>query len=212
MKKAVANDAVAILRAEAGPLETMPVPADRFAIRGAIDPPLPLYDRVVVAAHSLGSTIGMDALISIHEMCAEGGVLPEQWNRLRAFVTFGSSLEKTRFFFDVKQPTISASADHWRNDVYGRLFTNDFATLSRAVPPTSSQIFWANHWYAPDLVANRIESYTDRNHRTICENTVLQSKFSLFHPWVHSDYLWDENFWRRPPGSTTHGMLDVLGL
>jgi hypothetical protein len=203
-----------VLRAESGPLETMPVPADGFAIRGAVDPPPPppLYDRVVVAAHSLGSTIGMDALINIHEMCAEGGVRQEDWNRLRAFVTFGSSLEKTKFFFDVKQPTVSASADHWRNDVYGRLFTNDFATLSNDVAPPVSQIFWANHWYPHDLVANRIESYTDRNRRTICENTILRSKFSLIHPWVHSDYLWDENFWRRPDGSSTHGMLDVLGL
>ncbi len=199
-----------VLRAESGPLVTMPVPRDGFAIRGALDPPLPLYDRVVVAAHSLGSTIGMDALINIHEMCAEGGVLPEQWNRLRAFVTFGSSLEKTKFFFDVKQPTVSASADHWRNDVYGRLFTNDFTTLSGDAASSTPQIFWANHWYGTDLVANCIESYTDRGGRAICENTLLASKFSLVHPWVHSDYLWDENFWRRPPGSTTHGMLDVL--
>ncbi len=200
-----------VLRAGSGPLETMPIPPDGFAIRGVKDP-MPLYDRIIVAAHSLGSTIGLDALVNVHEMCAEGGVFPEQWNRVRAFVTFGSSLEKTKFFFDVKQPTVSASADHWRNDVYGRLFTDDFAAASSESPPADSRIFWANHWYPHDLVANRIESYTDRGGRGICENTQLQSKFSLFHPWVHSDYLWDENFWRRPDGSTTHGMLDVLQL
>lgn len=198
-----------VLRAEAGPLVTMPVPrADELRF---VDPPKPppLYDRVVIAGHSLGSTIGMDALLNVHELYEEGGLDFDQWSRVGAFVTFGSSLEKTKFFFDVKQPTISASPDHWRSDVYGRLFTKTFATLSQSAPATS-QIFWANQWYAHDIVANRIESYTAPGDRTICENTLLPDRFSLVHPWIHSDYLWDENFWLGRPGASTHGMLDVL--
>ncbi len=73
-------------------------------------------------------------------------------------------------------------------------------------------MFWANHWYFTDLVANHIESYTDGATTQICENTRLKSSFHSCHPWVHSDYLWDENFWRRPDDSKTHGMLDVLLL
>jgi len=200
-----------VLRAKAGTQVTMPVDPLRQRVAAALEaPPPPLYDRVVIAAHSLGSTIGMDALIGIHELCAEGGVLPEQWNRLRAFVSFGSSLEKTKFFFDVKQPTVSASADHWRDDVYGKLFTKDFAFVDPGPNAGATPMFWSNYWYATDLVANCIESYTAGGATQICENVALKSKFSPWHPWVHSDYLWDENFWRRPADSPTHGMLDVL--
>ncbi|MGB8519130.1 MAG: hypothetical protein WCD38_03090, partial [Candidatus Tumulicola sp.] len=79
-----------VLRAESGPQVTLEVDPDRKGIIGPFRiAPTPLYDRVVVAAHSLGSTIGMDALLSIHELTQEGGVTSEQWNRLRAFVTFG---------------------------------------------------------------------------------------------------------------------------
>ena len=87
----------------------------------------------------------MDALLNIHEMYSEGGLTEEQWLRLRALVTFGPALEKTKFFFDVKRPTVSASADHWRSDVYGKLFTKDFAILSANERTRDSGIFWANY-------------------------------------------------------------------
>jgi hypothetical protein len=199
-----------VLRASAGPLTTQPVP-DVAEMRQAFEEALPaLYDRVIVAGHSLGSTIAMDALLNIHEMYSEGGLTKEQWLRLRALVTFGSALEKTKFFFDVKQPTVSASADHWRNDVYGKLFTRDFTLLSAGERTRDSGIFWANYWYFHDPVANEIQSYADAHGQAICENTLLKSKFSLLHPWIHGDYLWDATFWQKSTDPNRHGMLDIL--
>ncbi len=199
-----------VLRASAGPLTTLPVPGKAAFASAAEAAPPALYDRVIVAGHSLGSTIAMDALLNIHEMYSEGGVSREQWLRLRALVTFGSALEKTKFFFDVKQPTVSASADHWRNDVYGKLFTKNFATLAGGRRTSDAGIFWANYWYFHDPVANEIKSFAGADGQAICENSLLKSRFSLLHPWIHSDYLWDGTFWARRTSSQGHGMLDIL--
>jgi hypothetical protein len=199
-----------VLRASAGTQVTFPVPGFAPKRHALVEADPPLYDRVIVAGHSLGSTIAMDAILNIHEMYAEGGLTSAQWSRLRALVTFGTSLEKTKFFFDVKQPTVSASADHWRSDVYGKLFTRDFDVLRVDNPAGERSIFWANYWYFQDLVANEIISYTRSDGDAICENTRFASSFSPIHPWVHSDYLWDANFWQRRSGPKTHRMLEIL--
>jgi hypothetical protein len=163
----------------------------------------PLYDRVVIIAHSLGSTIAMDALLRLRQ-AVKGGALPEHmWSRISAFVTIGTALEKTRFFFAVRRPTFSESFEQWRNDVYGDLFTRDPAALRKAAPRGEHAIFWANYWYLRDVVANRIVTYRssangDPTHsHSICYNVRLQERGRtvLARPWVHSDYVGDVHFW-----------------
>jgi pimeloyl-ACP methyl ester carboxylesterase len=162
------------------------------------------YDSVHVFGHSLGSTVGMDVLIRLRQMVSENGIAPDQWTRIRSFTTFGTSLEKTRFFFDVRQPTLNAAQDQWEDDVYGRFFTNDL----RALDGNSNihGIYWSNHWYFHDIVSNEIVSYksdsavghfnwTNVNPRPICENFEISHKRPLF-AWVHSDYLGDPAFWK----------------
>lgn len=122
----------------------------------------PFYDRVFVVGHSLGSTIGMDTLLNLHTMVEEGGLPPERWRRIRGFMTLGTALEKTKYFFDAQNPTFSASYEQWRNDFYGHLFTNDFNALrvdNGPSRPTPVGIYWANYWYFTDLIANEINSY-----------------------------------------------------
>lgn len=147
----------------------------------------------------------MDVLIMLRQMVQEGIVSKEQWERVRSFTTFGTSLEKTRFFFDVRHPTVSAAQDQWKNDVYGRFFTKSISTLQ--LPDNTQGIYWSNLWYFRDIVANEIVSYCSdvaignsfmwRNSpRVICENYNLPHDRPRF-AWVHSDYLNDPLFWEK---------------
>jgi hypothetical protein len=170
------------------------------------DPPEPYYDAIHIVGHSLGSTVGMDVLILLREMIQQGSVARQQWEKIRSFTTFGTALEKTRFFFDVRHPTLNAAQDQWENDVYGSFFTDDPDELRK--PATDAGIYWSNYWYFRDIVANAIASYESdvavgtnfqwqqqtRATRPISRNFELPHKRWRF-AWVHSDYLADPLFW-----------------
>jgi hypothetical protein len=119
-------------------------------------PDLPDYDRVYVFAHSLGSTISMDALIRVFNMQSEGLVDERQYQKIRGFVTFGTALEKTKYFFDAWSPTLSQEYDEFRGDIYGSLFTAKREALEGE---EHRGIFWLNCWYFSDFVADKIVSY-----------------------------------------------------
>lgn len=176
-----------------------------------------LYDRVYILAHSLGSTIAMDVLIRLHQL-VEGGTLPiEDWRRIRGFATFGTALEKSKFFFDMQNPTLSESYDQWRNSVDAHVFSGDCRDLYRAQQTSMDSdripIFWANYWYEHDIVANEIITYRDAetksemDDRLICQNAKLADRFPR-RLWVHSDYLTDENFW----SGVCHDGKQVTGI
>ena len=166
----------------------------------------PTYDAVHIFGHSLGSTIALDVVIALEKMIKERQLSQEQWERVRSFTTFGTALEKTKFFFDVRQPTISASQDQWQNDVYGSLFTCDADKWRRA--GSWRAIFWTNLWYFRDAVANGIVSYQsdveagagdfswkeDAGPHDICADYQLTHRRPIT-AWVHSDYLTDPLFW-----------------
>jgi pimeloyl-ACP methyl ester carboxylesterase len=117
------------------------------------------YDRVFVLGHSLGSTIALDAVLrfaKVVQQAPEDALLGEAFGRIRGFVTFGSPLEKTKYFFDVNHPSPSLSFEQWRGDTYGRYFTDDPTVLDR---PNEAPIFWGNYWYFADPVANELDSY-----------------------------------------------------
>jgi hypothetical protein len=176
------------------------------------------YDRVIIFAHSLGATIAMDAILRLYQLAEQGGVSAEDFSRIRAFITLGASLEKTKYFFDVATPSRSLSFGQWRSDVYGALFTSDRDAVQ--APDGSAGIFWANYWYFTDPICNRIESYRsylrpgdalsegsalrierrlesngDEAGRVICRNEQGVHSASLLHPIIHSDYLYDDWFW-----------------
>ncbi|HEX3465608.1 MAG TPA: hypothetical protein VHS78_16280 [Candidatus Elarobacter sp.] len=169
--------------------------------------PAPLYEKIHFAGHSLGTTVGLDVLIRVRQLAFENADLDGSWARIRSFTTFGTALEKTRFFFDVRNPTVSASQQQWKNDVYGKYFTLDRATLHG--PDNRDGIFWSNHWYFHDIVANRIVSYesniapgqpfntyvTSPKPHPICEDNEIPHP-RPFWAFVHSDYLGDPLFWK----------------
>jgi len=168
----------------------------------------PTYDKIILAGHSLGTTVLMDVVLALHDLVEAGSIDVEDWRRIRAFVTFGTALEKTRFFFDVRDPTLSPAILRWRHDVYGHIFTPDAMALhgSGPLPPVKPNgIFWMNYWYFTDVVANGISSYVSARdpgddltlpaktaERPICMNAQLASPRTL---WPHSHYLSDPTFW-----------------
>ncbi len=179
------------------------------------------YDRVIVLAHSLGATIAMDALTRLYQLSLQGAVTKEEFDRIRAFITAGSSLEKTRYFFDVSGATPSASFEHWRNDAYGAIFTRSPKVLDR---PNGHGIVWVNYWYFQDPLCNEIRSYrsyvnpsetewTDgTGGRAICWNERGHKHITLTHWLLHSDYLNDPWFWQssKRKGKDHIGALDII--
>ncbi len=174
-------------------------------LRAERAPNVPLYDRVHVAAHSLGTTIAVDILIRLRQMVQEGAITPAQWSIVRSFTSFGTSLEKTRFLTDVRHPTPTAAFDQWQNDIYGNLFTKEPTVL--AEPTNANGIFWTNIWYERDVVANEIVSYRSdvaagadlstfgAVEREICENHELPTLWPVY-AFIHSNYIGDGRFWQ----------------
>lgn len=194
------------------------------------------YDRVIVLAHSLGASIAMDALTRLYQLSLQGAVTHEEFDRIRAFITAGSSLEKTRYFFDVSGATPTASFEHWRNDAYGTIFTCDPHALDR---PNGHGVFWANYWYFQDPLCNEIRSYRSylnpgeamessrimheqreaqpewmdgNGGRAICWNERGHKRIRLNHWLLHSDYLNDPWFWEssRNKDPDHIGALDII--
>ncbi len=169
----------------------------------------PLYDRIHIAGHSLGSTVGLDVIIRLRQLALERGIdITSDFLRIRSFVTFGTALEKTRFLFDVRQPTPSAAYDQFDNDLYGELFSANIASLRMQC--ADQGIFWRNVWYERDVVANGIVTYksdvnplagpanwratTGQPERTICDDVALPSVWPKY-AFIHGNYTGDVRFW-----------------
>jgi pimeloyl-ACP methyl ester carboxylesterase/preprotein translocase subunit SecG len=163
------------------------------------------YDAVHILGHSLGSTIGLDTLLRVRQSVERGAIHPRQWNAIRTFTTFGSALEKTKFFFDVRNPTLSAAQDQWAGDVYGPFFTANVSDARN----TNQVLYWQNFLYWNDIVANRLVSFVSdvaagskigqpapasQKNRRVVENFSLKPNGWITR-FVHGDYLGDPNFW-----------------
>lgn len=155
------------------------------------------YAEVLVLGHSLGSVVGLDALREVRRQ-AGTALTFDQFRRVAAFVTFGSPLEKTRFFFDRISPN-----DGGRWIEFLREIQQTFRVLMPAsaagpatvpVPGREHRIRWYNFWYFADLIANSLASYNDARVPDLV--TVSQLPQPGMSPWVHSAYFDDDNFLR----------------
>ena len=183
------------------------------------------YDDVIILAHSLGSTVSMDALLRLYQLREQGALPPEDFAKIRAFVTFGAALEKTRFFFDVARTNEPEPYERWHQDVLGLLFTDNPAVLRQR---NTHAIFWANYWYFVDPICNAIASFRshlfpgdalddaerrrsetgpDAQGRLVCRNVELTGSMHALHPLVHGDYLDDPSFWT---GGAGIGVLQIV--
>ncbi|MBA2313212.1 MAG: hypothetical protein H0V97_10500, partial [Actinobacteria bacterium] len=95
------------------------------------------YVEIVVLGHSLGSVVAFTALDRLRRR------VPPLLHHIEAIITFGTALEKVRYFFERrKDPDEEASA---------RL-------VQPAVEIANDRV-WLNLWYANDLVANPITTF-----------------------------------------------------
>lgn len=145
------------------------------------------YDRVVVLGHSLGSVIGLDA---IRELAARvnAGELPRvDFDRLAAFVTFGSPLEKTRFFFGRGAPRDDEGILHHFDEHVA-------AAMNRTRSPALGPIAWYNAWYFHDIISDRLVSYGP----AVVDWPLAPraGRGRAWWAWVHSDYFGDQEFMR----------------
>ena len=181
------------------------------------------YERVFVLGHSLGATICLDALIQFYHRCQQGSRDWSEFQRVRGFVTFGAALEKTKYFFDVLDPSPSASTDQWRSDLYGAVFTLAPSALDIAVRDAKTGLLWVNYWYYLDAISNAMDSYSsylcpgDPIHQASRIRQLIQAKVGpgtaiqppricrnekRFHWYVpseivpHDEYLRDDRFWQ----------------
>jgi hypothetical protein len=160
------------------------------------------YDRVVVLSHSLGGTIALDAITRLKQACEQGALEVEQFALVRAFAMLGSSVEKTRYFFNVAGTTPSVSYEAWRGKAFEKIFGKDESLLGAK---DGSRIFWANYWYFQDPICNEIRSYKD-----VCRNEKGSRHVSLLHPLIHSDYLDDPWVWQSSKDGSHLGLLDII--
>lgn len=160
------------------------------------------YDRVIVLSHSLGGTIATDAITRLKQACEQGALEAEQFALVRAFAMLGSSLEKTRYFFNVAGTTPSVSYEEWRGKAFDKIFSDDKSVLTKKA---GSPIFWVNYWYFQDPICNEIRSYKD-----ICRNEKGNRRASLLHPLIHSDYLDDTWVWFSSKDGSHLGLLDII--
>lgn len=105
---------------------------DTFALIAARE-----YQQIVVIGHSLGAVIAFTALDRL------GHRIPELLPRVEAFITFGSALEKVRFFFERRKEADAKAEDR----------------LVRPAQRIAEGKVWLNLWYANDVVANPITTF-----------------------------------------------------
>jgi hypothetical protein len=163
----------------------------------------PLYDRIYLIGHSLGSSVLMDVIIELHRLLMEGGLDDASWNRMRCFISYGSALEKTHYLLSCARPIAPQQVGEFKADLYARLFDADPAAMRAAEAGSRPPMFWMNYWYFSDVVANAIASYgharsiTDPEpepgaHYT-CLNVQLPSPSGVV--WSHGYYLNDRTIW-----------------
>ena len=160
------------------------------------------YDRVIVLSHSLGGTIATDAITRLVQGSEQGAISAAALAKVRAFAMLGSSLEKTRYFFNVAGSTPSVSYEAWRGKAFEKIFGKN-ESLLRAT--SESKIFCVNYWYFQDPICNEIRSYEDE-----CRNEKGSRHVTLLHPLIHSDYLDDPWVWFSSKDGSHLGLLDII--
>lgn len=189
------------------------------------DDDTPYYDKIVVVGYSLGATISMDALLRVHEIheASRATISDADWGRIRAFVTFGCALEKTKYFFAARDVSPSARREEWNSRLDGHLFTHRRDVLGSDNDPGGlCGIFWLNLWYFTDIIANQMLTFVSTEQprvwgaktdlHSVCLNQRLYRSL-LTDPFPHGSYLSDPNFWHPSTPSddgTPCGAMEVF--
>ena len=151
------------------------------------------YDRVLIAAHSLGSVIAYDMINELLDRCrsdrsaSQNALQPEDLDKLHGLVTFGCPLNKIFYFFREKLPPAQALrrqildllhgfrvVDSLRSyppgpgTAGGPMSVNNDPRWVMAQDQLESGFRWINAWSVPDPVSGRLAFYDlqgDENQR-----------------------------------------------
>lgn len=151
----------------------------------------PIYNKVIVAGHSLGSVIAYDTLNKIQVETSLKDELKSDANKISGLLTFGSPLDKIYFFFNERN-----SKDCY---IRGQITENlhAFRIENRQSWPTAinnpvtliidNNITWYNLYHSNDPVSGRLDFYkVEENIK--CEFGNKYDKWGIAHVgyWEHS--------------------------
>jgi len=124
------------------------------AIYGFNNPGIPpVYERIVIVGHSLGSVLAYDtlnAVINLDSASAAPGS-QEVVRRTTHLVTFGSPLDKTAFLFRTQSNHV---ADPLREQMAA-----GFQPLIRSYPDFRANLKWINLWSKMDIISGELNYY-----------------------------------------------------
>lgn len=163
------------------------------------------YDNVLIVAHSLGSQIAFDALTAIDHRIALKEIQRENiLNVLSGFVTFGSPLDKTAFFFSEQTEDESYIKAQIRNNFYCFKQKNSIHDkkypfkVKNLLKSTLSSIEWRNYYDANDFTSGHLDYYANVTNINCDFMRNDNGKKNLFfylrhlYPSTHNEY-WKDN-------------------
>jgi hypothetical protein len=117
----------------------------------------PNCERVVIAAHSLGSAVAVDSMLELARSNRASGVSdplrgPIPLSKIEHLVTYGSPVDKINYFFYVVQSS-SGSYEELAEDIRGDIGTPPFSDREQR-----PHIHWINYWDKGDIIGGPTET------------------------------------------------------
>lgn len=153
------------------------------------------YDRIVIAAHSLGSVIAYDALNRINLKMHIDDELAANRGKLSELITFGSPLDKIAFFFReqadeeeyVKRLVINhLKSFRWREQA---TYSTDKLVVESTVKNHLEHVNWYNYWDKQDPISGHLDFYSGVHNIEI--DTGLRWGYSHIGYWEHKQIYRD---------------------
>jgi hypothetical protein len=146
-------------------------------------------DRVVVAAHSLGSAVALDALLELRgHNIAHGGSDPLRGplplRKVQHFVTFGSPIDKINYFFAVQR------SRYWTYDSLVETLRGDIGEVPFSQVGRQPWVHWINFWDRGDPISGSIETLNGAHLRVQRVDNVQVASYAWPSPQLsHGAYL-----------------------
>ena len=140
-------------------------------------------DRIVIVAHSLGTTVALDTLLALgrHNRARQAEGLPLE--KIHHFITMGSPIDKVHYFFESyrgKYHRYNRVVEEIRGDIGSVPFAKN----------RKPHIHWINFWDRADLVSSSLETPMNRGLAHLRVDNVEVSSLSFPLPGrSHSAYF-----------------------
>jgi hypothetical protein len=109
-------------------------------------------DRVVVVAHSLGSTIAVDAILRLARDARANPRPDMHLRKITHLVTYGSPVDKIHYFFEESGP-VGHRYNRIVEDLRGDIGTEPFGNNNGV-----RFVHWVNFWDEADLISGPLQS------------------------------------------------------